>query len=409
MGSAEATAAAGSLFEAGRRGAEVRSDCWVGLELRGSGGIELELRSRVAVLYGDSLRVQVRETMAALGVPHARIELEDAGALPWVLMARLEAAVRKARAAAGRPLCADDGAPPAIEPSVRPVPERVRLRRSRLYLPGNEPKFMLNAGLHRPDGLILDLEDSVAPAVKEEARLLVRNALRVLDFGPAERMVRINQGDRGLADLDYVVPHGVDLILIPKVESSEDVRCVAERVRALASEHKLARPVFLMPIIESARGVLRAEDIATAAPEVVALTIGLEDFTADLGITRTEEGRESFLARSQIVLAARSAGVQPIDTVYSDVDNEDGLRASVREARGLGFVGKGCIHPRQIRVIHETFTPAPAELEKARRIIAAFEEAQLRDVGVVTLGSKMIDAPVVAQAFAVVRAAEAAP
>ena len=176
---------------------------------------------------------------------------------------------------------------------------------------------------------------------------------------------------------------------------------------ARAEARGSARCVYLMPIIESALGVIRAYEIATASDNVVALTIGLEDYTADIGTARTTEGRESFWARSQVVNAARAAGVQPIDSVFSDVSDMNALRESVLEAKALGFDGKGCIHPRQIAAIHEAFAPTAAELDKARKIVAAFEEAEAEGLGVVSLGSKMIDPPVVKRAQRVVRLARA--
>jgi citrate lyase subunit beta/citryl-CoA lyase len=381
-----------AIAEAGARGADVRSDCWIRLELRAAGGLEIALRSKVESMYGEAIRGQLREGLAALGIAHARVEMEDSGALPFVIAARLETAARRARGGEG---------PAYLLPVQRPAPApspRDRFRRSRLYLPGTQPKLMLNAGLHAPDAVILDLEDSVAPAEKDAARCLVRNALRAVDFGAAELMVRINQGERGLADLEWIVAHGVQHILIPKVESPEQVAAVAERTATLAAAAGRREPIWLMPIVESAMGGLRALAIATAAPSVAALTLGLEDYTADLGVQRTAEGRESFWLRSVIVNAARAAGVQPIDTVFSDVEDMDGLRASVLEAKGLGFDGKGCIHPRQIRVVHEAFAPEPAEIDKARRIVLAFEAATAKGLGVVSLGSKMIDPPVVKRA-----------
>ena len=274
------------------------------------------------------------------------------------------------------------------------------MRRSRLYLPGNEPKHFLNAHLHEPDGVILDLEDSVAPASKDEARLLVRNALRAVDFGRSERMVRINQGERGLADTDAVAPHNVHVLLIPKVESAEQVRAVDERA------HRAGADCLLMPIIESALGCFNALQIASASPNVVALTIGLEDYTADLGAERTREGRESLWARQVVVNAARAAGVPPIDSVFSDVADTEGLRQSVLEARALGFEGKGCIHPRQVPVVHQAFAPSQAEIDRAVRIVLSFEDAERMGLGVVALGSKMIDPPVVKRALRVVQGAE---
>ena len=286
--------------------------------------------------------------------------------------------------------------------------KRDRFRRSRLYLPGNESKFMINAGQHAPDGIILDLEDSVAPAEKDAARLLVRNALRTIDFCSSERMVRINQGQRGLEDLDFVVAHNVHVVLIPKVESPQEVQDVDRRIGEILAIAGIERPVYLMPIVESALGAIRAYEIASASLNVVALTIGLEDYTVDICTQRSQEGRESFWARSQVINAARAAGVQPIDTVFSDVADTEGLRASVLEAKGLGFDGKGCIHPRQIPVIHEAFAPSDKELDKALRIVAAFEDAEKRGLGVVSLGSKMIDPPVVKRAQRVVQMAKSA-
>ncbi len=383
--------------EAGNRGPEVRSDCWISVEP--GTGPAVELTSRVEVFYGESIRALIEEGCAVLGVPGATVRIEDSGALPWVIAARLEAAVRAAGAGSGEPFLPV----PIREP--RP-PQRDRLRRSRLYLPGNTPKFMLNAGLHAPDGIILDLEDSVAPERKDEARYLVRNAVRAHDFGACEVMVRINQLPLGLADLEAIVPQAPEMILIPKVEAPDQVREVAARTAELAAAAGISPPL-LLPIIESARGAWFAWEIAAADPRVAALTIGLEDYTADLGVERTPEGRESFWARSQVVNAARAARVPAIDTVWSDVADTEGLRASAAEARALGFTGKGCIHPRQIAVVHEAFAPGPAEIEKAVRIARAYEEARARGEGVVALGSKMIDPPVVERARRIVEEAVA--
>ncbi len=411
--------------EAGRRGADVRSDCWVRIARTDSGGIELDLKSKVESMYGDSIRALVADELAALGVDNAKVEIEDAGALPFVLMARLECAVRRLGGDVGDGYVADFAAGTEYRT------ERERFRRSRLYLPGNEPKFMLNAGLHGPDGVILDLEDSVAASEKDAARVVVRNALHSVDFKGAERMVRINQGEMGLEDLGYIVPHNVHVVVIPKVESPEQVQQIDARIQeiqravgfpsgpSLRVEDSLRgsattsdsgipeQPIYLMPIVESALGVIRAYEIATSSPSICAITIGLEDYTADIGTERTDDGRESFWARSQVVNAARAAGVQPIDSVFSDVSDMGALRHSVLEAKGLGFEGKGCIHPRQIAVVHEAFAPTQTELEKARRIVAAFEEAQKKGLAAVSLGSKMIDPPVVKRALRVVKLAEA--
>jgi citrate lyase subunit beta/citryl-CoA lyase len=191
------------------------------------------------------------------------------------------------------------------------------------------------------------------------------------------------------------------MILIPKCESPQMVKDVDARIK---KAQKLKGPraqeqIWLMPIIESCLGVFRALEIARASPNIAALTIGLEDYTADLGTQRTLEAKESFWARSQVVNAARAAGVQPIDTVFSDINDLAGLHQSVLEAKGMGYEGKGCIHPRQIPVIHEAFAPAEAEVERAKRIVLAYRDAEAKGLGAVSLGSKMIDPPVVKRAL----------
>jgi citrate lyase subunit beta/citryl-CoA lyase len=258
---------------------------------------------------------------------------------------------------------------------------------------------MINAGIHRPDGIILDLEDAVAPDKKDEARYLVRNALRGIDFYGAERMVRINQGERGLDDLEWVIPHHVNLILLPKCEKPEQITDINKRIAAIQKKSKQNYPVWIMPIIESALGVINAYTIASAADNIVAIAIGLEDYTADIGTRRTKEGTESFLARSMVVNAARAAGIQPIDSVFSDVGDMEGLKQNVLMSKAMGFDGMGCIHPRQIRVIHEYFAPSQEETEKAKKIVAAFHRATEQGLGVVSLGTKMIDPPVVKRAL----------
>jgi citrate lyase subunit beta/citryl-CoA lyase len=363
------------------------------VEPRGDGGIDLQLTSKVEPLFGRSIREEIRWNLADLGVKDARVEVEDQGALPWVLQARLEAALRRAGVEPS-----GDARPPAL-PRKRPEgTSRDRIRRSRLYLPGNEPKFALNAGLHGADGIILDLEDSVHPAEKDSARILVRNALRSVDFGQAELMVRINQGDLGLEDLKAVVPEGPEMILIPKVETSGQVKQVQAAIDGIQKDRGLTQPIWLMPILESAQGVENAVHIALASPFVAALTIGLEDYTADLGVVKTPEGLESLWARSRLINAARAAGVQAIDSVFGDVGDEEGLLAWGRRSRSMGFRGMGCIHPRQVRIIHQAFAPSAQELEKALNIVEAFEKAEAEGLGVVSLGTKMIDRPVVLRA-----------
>src|ERR1700756_5005184 len=217
-------------------------------------------------------------------------------------------------------------------------------------------------------------------------------------------MVRINQLPLGLEDLAEVVPEAPDLVLIPKVEQAVQVAEVDQIIEKLKANQ---RPIWLMPILESALGIENAFAIVTASPNVVALTIGLEDYTADLGVAKTPEGRESLYARTRLVNAAKAAGIQAIDSVFSDVADREGLGRWGEASRALGFEGMGCIHPAKIPVIHAAFAPSPAEIEKAQKIVAAFEEASQRGQGVVSLGSKMIDPPVVQRALKLVARAKA--
>ncbi len=375
----------------GNKGKGVRSDCFITLELTDSGGISIELTSKVKALYGKTIIRQVEEILNFFEIKNANISIEDSGALAFLIAARMEAAIKLLVPSEKEYLT------PFLE-SNHYQTEKNRNRYSRLYLPGNTTSLMINAGIHKPDGIILDLEDAVAPEKKYEAGFVVRNALRSLDFYACERMVRINQIPRGLDDLKLIVPHNVNLILVPKCESAEQIHQVNSKIEEIKKAQNITGNIWLMPIIESALGVLKAFEIATAADNVVALAIGLEDYTADLGVKRTNEASESFFARSMIVNACHAAGIQAIDSVFSDVADMEGLKQNVIRSKALGFDGMGCIHPRQIRVIHEYFAPDEAEIEKAKKIVRAFMEAKEKGLGVVSLGTKMIDAPVVKRA-----------
>lgn len=380
-----------SYATSGNSGPKVRSDCEMILELRDEGGIVIELKSKVQILYGESIEKQCVEILNYFRIRDAYLKIDDSGALPFVTAARLEAAIKQ--------LIPSDMAflPELLEENTYSTSSG-RFRFSRLYIPGNAPGMMINAGLHSADGIILDLEDSVAPEKKDEARVLVRNALRQVSFNGAERMVRINQGERGLKDLDFLVPHNVNLILIPKCESTSSVRDIENRILEIKNWFGISHPVYLMPIIETALGVEMCFEIARASTNVVAIAIGLEDLTADIGVARTSDGAESFYARTRLVNAAKAAGIQPIDSVFSDVSDMEALRQTVISSKALGFEGMGCIHPRQIPVIKQGFAPRPEEIEKSKKIVLAFENAREKGLGVAALGSKMIDPPVVARA-----------
>ncbi|MGK9367310.1 aldolase/citrate lyase family protein [Melioribacter sp. Ez-97] len=379
---------------AGVKSDNTRSDCRVTIKkLKRSKSLTIKLKSKVDKLYGGEIERLIRRISSFYELTGAEIEIEDYGALPYTIAARFETAYKRIFRNETKEFL-----PPIKKELITPT-SKDRIRRSRLYLPGNEPKFHINAGLHKPDGVILDLEDSVHPSEKDSARILVRNALRAVNFYGAEKMVRINQLPLGLEDLRAIVPHYVHVILIPKCESKETVIKVEEEINAVKKEKNIRYKIYLMPIIESALGVVNAFEIASASENICALTIGLEDYTADIGVQRTEAGLESFYARSVVVNAAKAAGVQAIDSVYSDVGNTEGLYKSCLESKALGFEGKGCIHPRQIKIVHTAFAPSPSEIEKARVIVEAFNETRRKNLGVISIGSKMIDPPVVKRAL----------
>jgi citrate lyase subunit beta/citryl-CoA lyase len=353
-------------------------------------GIHISIQSKVQSLYGDANEVLARNILNFYGIGNAKLEITDQGALPFVLAARIEAVIHQ-QIRSGKEFLM-----PFTIGQHKTTPRDLD-RTSRLYLPGNNPKLMINAGIYGCNAVILDLEDSVAPAKKFEARFLVRNALRSINFYGAERMVRINQLPAGLEDLGFVVPHAVNLILIPKCDNASQVLAVDKAISGILG-HK-NESIHLMPIIENASGVMNAFEIARASENVVALAIGLEDYTADIGVQRTAEGRESFFARSMVVNAAKAAGIQAIDSVFSDVDDMDALVRTALESKAMGFTGMGCIHPRQIPFIQQAFLPAQAEIERAGKIVIAFEKAEKEGLGVVALDSKMIDPPVVKRAL----------
>ncbi len=274
-------------------------------------------------------------------------------------------------------------------------------RRSLLFTPGNRPSMLRKAPNSGADVLVFDLEDAVGPAQKDQARQTIRTVLADQTFDPeAEVCVRLNPIDTGAAaDLEVVLTGSMpDSVMLPKVESADEV----ENLTRLLDEGDADCPVLVL--IESARGVLHAETIADV-PLVDGLFFGAEDLAADMGATRTAEGTEVLHAREHVVLAAAAANVDAIDTIYPDITDTNGLREEARFARTLGFDGKAAIHPDQVSIINDAFTPDKDELARARRIVAASDEA---NDGVFRLDDEMIDTPIVRQAERVIRRADAA-
>lgn len=277
----------------------------------------------------------------------------------------------------------------------------MRLRRTMLFVPGNNPAMIQDAHIYGSDALMFDLEDSVAMSEKDAARMLVYHALKTVPFGNCEVVVRINPLDTpyGKKDIEAMVLGGVQVIRLPKTETAQDildVECEIEKV-----ERKAGIPVgktAMMAAIEGALGVVNAYEIARSSRRLIAIALGAEDYCANMKTSRSESGEELFLARAQIVVAARAAGIDAIDTVYSDINNEEQLIKETKLIKQLGFDGKSIINPRQIDPINQIFTPTAKEIEKAMQIVEALEQAQAKGSGIVSLNGKMIDKPVLLRA-----------
>ena len=285
-----------------------------------------------------------------------------------------------------------------------------RLRRTALYVPGNDPAMIQNAGIFGSDSIVLDLEDAVSVNEKDSARFLVRNALNNISYGNTEVIVRINSlfTPYGREDLEVIGRAHPDGIRLPKAESVQDVQEVDGILSRIEKEEGFKKgSIKIMPIIESAKGLFNVFEIVKASKRVAVINFGAEDYTADIGAQRTREGKELFDIRSRILLAARVAGIDVQDSVFAYVHDIEGLIRETKFIKQLGFDGKSVIHPTQIKPVHQVFTPTEEEIKNARRIISAIEEAKRRKSGVVSLDGRMIDAPVVVKAQRVLKYAQA--
>jgi len=287
--------------------------------------------------------------------------------------------------------------------------KRKRLRRTMLFLPGNNPGILQNAALFGADCVILDLEDSVSPSEKLAARNLVRHALESVEFGDVEKVVRVNATTTPFFRQDLeMIRARPDAIMLPKVNSAQDIIDFDNLASSIEEEEGIQNgSTGLVPIIETAQGVLNVWEIARASSRIVALNFGAEDFSASVGCQRTKEGDEIFHARNATVLAAAAIGADAIDTVFIDVDDEKGLIEDTQLAKKLGMTGKAVIHPRQLDPIHLVFAPTAKEIEHAKRVVAALREAKEKGSGVASLDRRMIDAPVAARAKRVLELAVA--
>ncbi|TKH40869.1 citrate (pro-3S)-lyase subunit beta [Paenibacillus terrae] len=286
-----------------------------------------------------------------------------------------------------------------------------KLRRTMLYVPGNNPGMIRDAHIYGADSIMIDLEDSVSLYEKDAARLLAHQALRTFDFGGTEVLVRVNPLNTpyGRDDFEAIVRAKPTAIRLPKTETADDVieadELITKIEQKIGMEHGTIK---LFAAVESGKGVLNAAQIVVASKRLIGIAIGAEDFVTDLKTTRSPEGIELLTARSLILFAARAAGIAAVDTVYSDVNNEEGFANEVKLIKQLGFDGKSIINPRQIEIVNRIYTPTEAEIKKSKRIIEASLEAEAKGSGVISLDGKMIDRPIVERARRVLDLAEAA-
>ncbi|MBQ9546702.1 MAG: citrate (pro-3S)-lyase subunit beta [Bacteroidales bacterium] len=275
-----------------------------------------------------------------------------------------------------------------------------RLRRTMMFVPGNNPGMMSDAFIYGPDSIMLDLEDSVTMAEKDAARLLVHNALKSIDYCGTEMVVRINPLNTpyGRKDVEAVVKAGVNVIRMPKTETAEEVKELEAEIEKVEKEIGCVGRTAIMAAIESTLGVINAYAIATASKRMMGIALGAEDYSANLKTQRSPEGMELLMARQTIVVAARAAGIDCFDTVYSNLNDMETFRKEVELIKQLGFDGKSIINPRQIEVVNEVFTPKQKEIDKSLAIVAAIKDAEKRGSGVIAVNGKMVDRPVVLRA-----------
>lgn len=283
------------------------------------------------------------------------------------------------------------------------------MRRSMLFMPGNNSGMLLNADALGADSVILDLEDAVSPQEKDSARILVRNALKYLGYKGCEVIIRINSIDTDFwkKDLDEIIPMKPDMIMPPKVSSGMDIKVVENYMGEVERRHGIEKKISLIPLIETALGVENAFEIASSSKRIKAIFLGGEDLTADLRCKRTKKGDEIFYSRGRMVMAARAAGIDVYDTPFTDVEDEEGLRTDAEFAKSLGFTGKACISPRHVQSVNEVFSPTLEEIEYAKEVMEIIQVAKEQGKGAISLRGKMIDAPIVERARQTLEAAKA--
>lgn len=284
-----------------------------------------------------------------------------------------------------------------------------RLRRSMLFVPGANAAMLSNAFIYPADALMFDLEDAVAVREKDAARHLVYHALQHPLYRDVETIVRVNALDSqwGIDDLEAVVRAGVDIVRLPKTDTADDVIAMEKEIARIERDcGRKPGSTGMLAAIESAKGILQAPAIALASPRLIGIALGAEDYVRDIRTERSADGIELLFARGTILQAARAAGIQAFDTVYSDANNEEGFLREAAHIKQLGFDGKSLVNPRQITLLHNLYAPTQKDVDHAKRVVEAAEAAEQEGLGVVSLNGKMIDSPIIARAHLVLSRAE---
>ncbi|TWP28665.1 citrate (pro-3S)-lyase subunit beta [Apibacter muscae] len=285
----------------------------------------------------------------------------------------------------------------------------IKLRRSMLFVPGANAAMISNSFIYKPDSIMFDLEDSVALKEKDGARMLVVQALKHPFYREIEKIVRVNSltSEYGKEDVKAVVSAGVNVVRLPKTDSAQDVLDMEQEIESAEKYFGIeVGRTKMLAAVESALGILNAKEIAFSTKRLIGIALGAEDYVRDIKTERSPDGIELLFARSSILHAARAAGIMAFDTVFSDANNEEGFLREATLIKQLGFDGKSLVNPRQIELIHNLYAPTQKEVDFAKQVIEAAEEALKKGSGVVSLNGKMVDNPIIERAKLVLQKAE---
>lgn len=375
-----------------------KSDVLVQIE-PGTNGIELNLKSKVMSLYGKQITKIILKTLERLGVKNAQITVSDNGALDCIIKSRVECSVFRAAEISGNlpwgtEIAENSSFNENLKREVEKGSSKNRLRRTMLFLNAHRAKLVKDAYIYKPDCLIFDLEDAVSANQKDSARITLYNILKNIDYQGIERVVRINGWDTPHAkeDIRAAVAGGIDVIRVPKTETPEDIHVVESAIEE--AEKEFGVPVgrtLMMGAIESPLGVINAYSIAKSSDRIMGISIGAGDYMRTMHSTRTRGGLEMLAARTQLVIAARAAGVMCFDTVHIDFTDMDWLAEDVQLIRQLGFDGKSLVSPKHIPIVHKIFTPTLKEIAVAEKEINSINSYAQDGVGVFTIDGQMVD------------------